>query len=53
LLEKDPSKRIGNFREKDILEHKWFEDFDLEDLREKIIRAPWVPDKLKLQLEEG
>lgn len=52
LLEKDPSKRLGTFREKDILEHPWFADFDMEELRSKVIRAPWVPDPISLEEEE-
>ena len=35
LLEKNPSKRLGSFREKDILEHPWFRGIDMEKLREK------------------
>eukprot|EP00934_Nitzschia_sp_Nitz4_P009437 Nitzschia sp. Nitz4//scaffold22_size323478//102097//107031//NITZ4_000519-RA/size323478-processed-gene-0.454-mRNA-1//-1//CDS//3329542971//9427//frame0 len=52
LLEKDPSKRLGTFREKDILEHKWFRDFDIQDLREKNVKAPWVPDPICLEASE-
>ena len=31
-----------------ILEHKWFQDFEIEELREKVIKAPWVPEPIKL-----
>jgi protein kinase A len=48
LLEKDPSKRLGTFREKDILEHEWFSEIDIEMLREKKVKAPWVPDPIQL-----
>ncbi|KAG7350315.1 serine/threonine protein kinase [Nitzschia inconspicua] len=49
LLEKDPVQRLGSLagRESDILHHKWFEDFDLEMLRKKEIRAPWIPHEAK------
>jgi protein kinase A len=45
LLEKDPVRRLGALagRESDILRHKWFSDMDLEMLRKKEIRAPWIP----------
>jgi serine/threonine protein kinase len=48
LLEKNPSKRIGTFREKDILEHEWFARVDMEKLRTKQVKAPKLPDPIKL-----
>jgi CRP-like cAMP-binding protein len=48
LLEKNPSKRIGTFREKDILEHEWFARVDMEKLRNKKVKAPKRPDPIKL-----
>jgi len=45
LLEKDPTQRIGVLagREADILQHKWFDEFDLDLLRGKVSDAPWIP----------
>jgi serine/threonine protein kinase len=45
LLEKDPTQRLGNLagNERDILRHKWFEELDLELLRNKMVDAPWIP----------
>ncbi|CAJ1931536.1 unnamed protein product [Cylindrotheca closterium] len=45
LLEKDPTQRLGGLagKERDILNHKWFEDLDLEMLRHKLVDAPWNP----------
>lgn len=48
LLEKNPSKRLGTFREKDIITHPWFADIDLRKLRSKELKAPWVPDPIRL-----
>lgn len=48
LLEKNPSKRLGTFRENDILSHPWFSSIDMGKLRKKEIEAPWVPDPLSL-----
>jgi serum/glucocorticoid-regulated kinase 2 len=50
LLEKEPSKRLGSFREKDILEDPWLSKYHLMDLRAKRVKAPWVPDPV---LTEG
>eukprot|EP00980_Cylindrotheca_fusiformis_P001913 scaffold437_cov111-Cylindrotheca_fusiformis.AAC.11 len=45
LLEKDPSQRMGVLagKDKDILFHKWFEGLDLQELRHKRVKAPWLP----------
>jgi cGMP-dependent protein kinase len=48
LLEKDPSKRLGSFRTKDILMHPWFSDLNMSKLRRKQVEAPWIPDSLAL-----
>jgi len=47
LLEKDPNMRLGTFREKDILEHTWFAEYDLKKLRTKEIESPWAPDAIE------
>lgn len=47
LLEKNPSKRLGSYREKDILEHPWFGNVDMETLRAKKIKAPKIPDPIE------
>jgi protein kinase A len=51
LLEKDPSLRLGvlspndDKRMVDILEHEWFHGLDLNQLRNKQVKAPWTPNK--------
>ncbi|CAJ1968559.1 unnamed protein product [Cylindrotheca closterium] len=47
LLEKDPSQRLGVLagKDKDILFHPWFDGWDLQELRHKKIKAPWLPPK--------
>ena len=49
LLTKNPNKRLGTFRESDILAHEWFSDFNLHELRQKKVESPWVPDPLILE----
>lgn len=45
LLEKDPSQRLGVLagKDKDILFHDWYDGFDLQKLRAKETKAPWLP----------
>jgi len=45
LLEKDPTQRIGVLagKERDILKHKWFGKMNLNELRSKKVKAPWIP----------
>ncbi|KAL3932361.1 MAG: hypothetical protein SGBAC_010881 [Bacillariaceae sp.] len=47
LLEKDPSQRLGVLagKDKDILFHQWFDGWDLQELRHKKFKAPWLPPK--------
>mmetsp|Transcript_27961 Transcript_27961/g.67828 ORF Transcript_27961/g.67828 Transcript_27961/m.67828 type:complete len:1430 (-) Transcript_27961:1332-5621(-) len=49
LLEKDPIHRLGSLSggERDILRHHWFDGMDLDKIRNKEIKAPWVPKILK------
>eukprot|EP00536_Pseudo-nitzschia_multiseries_P007372 jgi/Psemu1/195483/e_gw1.173.55.1 len=51
LLEKTPSKRLGSFREKDILDHEWFLDINLPAMRNKRIEAPWKPNPVELNVQ--
>jgi len=46
LLQKDPTLRLGSLahRGKDIMAKEWFEGLDLDDLREKKHKAPYIPD---------
>lgn len=44
MLIKDPSKRLGARNPKDVLNHEWFDDFDLKAVRRRKIKAPWVPE---------
>jgi len=45
LLTKDPSLRLGSLErgESDILIHPWFRCLDLQCMRRRRSRAPWVP----------
>ncbi|KAL3934727.1 MAG: hypothetical protein SGBAC_009616 [Bacillariaceae sp.] len=45
LLEKDPTQRLGALagKDRDILNHKWFKDLDIDMLRNKMVDAPWIP----------
>lgn len=47
LLEKDPSQRLGVLagKDKDILFHAWYDGLDLQELRHKKMKAPWLPPK--------
>eukprot|EP00526_Cylindrotheca_closterium_P001874 CAMPEP_0113630432 /NCGR_PEP_ID=MMETSP0017_2-20120614/15810_1 /TAXON_ID=2856 /ORGANISM="Cylindrotheca closterium" /LENGTH=1129 /DNA_ID=CAMNT_0000540893 /DNA_START=45 /DNA_END=3434 /DNA_ORIENTATION=+ /assembly_acc=CAM_ASM_000147 len=51
LLTKDPNSRLGNLSggELDILNHKWYakSNLDLKLLKEKKIKAPFIPDLSK------
>ena len=46
LLEKDPNIRLGSLagRGKDIMAKRWFEGLELDDLRQKNYKAPYIPD---------
>ena len=48
LLVKDPTRRLGSLArgEREIKEHPWFKDMDLNNIRRRLVTAPWVP-KLK------
>ena len=48
LLKKDPIERLGMHRAgmNDIIQHKWFEGIDLEQIRKKSFPAPWIPNDL-------
>jgi serine/threonine protein kinase len=45
LLEKDPNQRLGSLagRGKDIMSKKWFADLDLNELRDRTYKAPFIP----------
>eukprot|EP00934_Nitzschia_sp_Nitz4_P005950 Nitzschia sp. Nitz4//scaffold21_size171442//80522//83295//NITZ4_002167-RA/size171442-processed-gene-0.161-mRNA-1//-1//CDS//3329542429//5940//frame0 len=47
LLEKDPSQRLGSLagRGKDILAKDWFSELNLDSLRQRVHKAPFVPSK--------
>ena len=51
LLVKDPTQRLGNLSggESDILSHKWYANsgLDLNQLKEKKVKAPFIPDLKK------
>jgi len=45
LLTKEPSQRLGMLanKEKDVIGHPWFSDLDLEKLRARKVKAPYIP----------
>lgn len=45
LLTKDPVMRLGSLLkgEADILNHEWFSELDLHQLRRREVAAPWLP----------
>jgi serine/threonine protein kinase len=46
FLVKDPTQRLGSLArgEREIFEQDWFNDIDLQALRGREIKAPWVPE---------
>jgi protein kinase A len=52
LIVKDPTQRLGSLKggEDDILNHPWFASIDIDKLRSKEIKAPYVP-KIKNPLD--
>jgi protein kinase A len=46
FLVKDPTQRLGSLArgEREIFEQEWFNDIDLQALRDREIKAPWVPE---------
>jgi serine/threonine protein kinase len=46
LLEKEDAQRLGSLAggEKDILKHGWFKDLDFHQVRNKEVKAPWIPN---------
>ena len=48
LLKKEPIERLGMHRAgmNDIIQHRWFEGIDLEQIRKKSFPAPWIPNDL-------
>merc|ERR1712207_75847 len=51
LLQKDPSVRLGSKarRGKDIMAKQWFDGIDLDELRQKKHKAPYLPDNETLE----
>ena len=51
LLRRDLSKRFGNLKDgaKDIKEHRFFEDINFDDLLQKKLKAPYVPNTKALK----
>ena len=45
LLEKNPNDRIGSLAmgEPEVLFHPWFQSVDAQALRNKSVKAPWMP----------
>lgn len=46
LMEKDPVQRLGSLAdgEKGILKHEWFSELDINDVRNKRAKAPFIPN---------
>lgn len=53
LLTKDPTQRLGALAGggKDILNKEWFRDLDLVAMRQKRVKAPFIPHNQKLDDE--
>jgi serine/threonine protein kinase len=51
LLEKDPTLRLGSLagRGKDIVAKDWFNEYDLDQLRQKKVKAPFIPKNAELE----
>lgn len=51
LLEKNPSQRLGAFARggKDIMAKNWFRSLNLDDLRQKKYKAPFIPRNKSLE----
>lgn len=51
LLEKDPSRRLGSLagRGKDIITKDWFKELNLDDTRQKKVKAPFIPQNSELE----
>jgi len=45
LIQRKPANRLGKEGPHVVKEHEWFANFDWDALREKRIRAPFVPPK--------
>lgn len=45
LLNRDPSSRLGNLRGgyDEVKSHRWFNDFDMDAMMKKTLKAPWKP----------
>ena len=54
LLRRDLSKRYGNLKDgaKDLKDHRFFEEIDFNDLLEKKLKTPYVPDTKELKFNE-
>ena len=45
LLEKDKSKRLGKKGDaKEVLDHPWFKELNMEDMLAKKVKPPYVPE---------
>jgi len=56
LLDKNPKTRIGSKEDADeIINHPWFQDgsLDFEKILNKTMKAPFVPDLVKLNAKAG
>lgn len=55
LLRRDLSKRFGNLKDgaKDLKDHRFFEEIDFNDLLQKKLKTPYVPDTKELKLSES
>ena len=47
LLDRDPSRRLGNNGADEIMSHPWFADLDFKKLLKKKIRSPYIPSLKK------
>ena len=46
MIQRKPLNRLGSvFGAKEVMEHPWLRDFPFADLREKRLKAPFVPPR--------
>lgn len=54
LLRRDLSKRYGNLKNgaQDLKEHRFFEDINYENLLQRKLKAPYIPDSKDMKFTE-
>ena len=50
LIQRKPLSRLGNDGPDEVKEHPWFKDFPWDDLMNKTLESPYIPDVSDLEL---